>query len=75
MGERIGPAALSVEAMMEQIEALKLEHGALKRRLTDFEAHRYLTPAEQLERRRLQKLKLRAKDQIVRLQQALPLPL
>ena len=74
MGERIGPAALSVAALMEQIEALKLEHGALKRRLTDFEARRYLTPAEQLERRRLQKLKLKAKDQIVRLEHAMSLP-
>lgn len=74
MGERIGPAALTVDALMEQIETLKLEHVALKRRLIDFEAHRYLSPVEQVERRRLQKLKLRAKDQIVRLRHALPVP-
>ena len=75
MGEQIGPAALTVESLVDQIDKLKLEHAALKRRLVDFESHRYLTPTEQLERKRLQKLKLRAKDQIVRLQQALPLPL
>jgi uncharacterized protein YdcH (DUF465 family) len=72
MGEQIGPGALTVESLIEQIAALKAEHQALKRRLTDFEAHRYLSPTEQLERRRLQKLKLRAKDQIVRLRHALP---
>lgn len=58
----------STEVVHEQIEALKLEHAALKRRLDDFDSHRFLTPAEQVERRRLQKLKLLAKDRIVQLE-------
>ena len=67
MGERIGLGSVSAEARLEQIEALKLEHAALKRRIGDYQSRRFLSPAEQLERKRLQKMKLLAKDRIARL--------
>ena len=51
-----------------QIDVLRAEHAALKTALADIESRRFLTPAEQLERRRLQKRKLLAKDRIVHLE-------
>ena len=56
--------SLNVDNDMEQLAGLKAEHAALKRRLADFEHHRYLTSTEEIERRRLQKLKLLAKDRM-----------
>lgn len=72
MADPVGGGSTSPDAVVEQIEALKAEHAALKHRLSDLDQQRFLTPAEQVERRRLQKLKLRAKDRIVALEQALP---
>ncbi len=37
----------------------------LKTRLMSFETHRYLTPEEEVERKRIQKLKLAAKDRMM----------
>jgi len=41
------------------------EHRKLENTLMDFESHRYLTPEEEMERKRIQKLKLAAKDRMM----------
>lgn len=40
------------------------EHEELERRLTEMSRHLYLTPAEEIERKRIQKLKLAGRDRI-----------
>jgi hypothetical protein len=40
------------------------EHQKLEHSIETFEAHRYLSPEEEMERKRLQKLKLAAKDKM-----------
>jgi uncharacterized protein YdcH (DUF465 family) len=40
------------------------EHNDLEKRLTELEKNRYLTPEEELEIRRIKKLKLLGKDRI-----------
>ena len=52
------------EAGLPMIENLKHEHAELDRQLVEFDSRAYLTPEEQLERKRIQKLKLLKKDQI-----------
>ncbi|MDA8098756.1 MAG: YdcH family protein [Nitrospiraceae bacterium] len=47
-----------------EFEKLEQEHRRLDRQLLDFETHVYLSPEEEIERRRLQKLKLAAKDKM-----------
>ena len=41
------------------------EHSKLEHTLSSFETHRYLTPEEDMERKRIQKLKLAAKDRMM----------
>jgi uncharacterized protein len=41
------------------------EHKKLEDSLMSFETHRYLTPEEEVERKRIQKLKLAAKDKLM----------
>ncbi len=41
------------------------EHRKLEDSLMGFESHRYLTPEEEVERKRIQKLKLAAKDRMM----------
>jgi hypothetical protein len=53
-----------------QLAELTAEHEALEARLRELDRFVYLTPDEQLERKRIQKLKLQKKDQI----QALRMP-
>ena len=43
---------------------LEQEHRRIDKELMNFEIHVYLSPEEEVERRRLQKLKLAAKDKI-----------
>ena len=50
-----------------QFEALEKEHRKLDQELMGFETHVYLSPEEEFERRRLQKLKLAAKDKMTEL--------
>jgi hypothetical protein len=50
-------------AAVELIE-LRERHGEIERRLSELDRHLSLTPDEQLERARLKKEKLRAKDRI-----------
>jgi uncharacterized protein YdcH (DUF465 family) len=47
-----------------EFQNLEQEHRRIDRELMNFEIHVYLSPEEELERRRLQKLKLAAKDKI-----------
>ena len=48
-----------------ELRALYEEHLALKRRLDDFRHKLYLTGEEELERKRIQKLKLASKDRMM----------
>ena len=41
------------------------EHKKLEHTLMSFETHRYLTPEEEVERKRIQKLKLAVKDKMM----------
>ena len=41
------------------------EHRKLEDTLMSFESHRYLTPEEEIERKRIQKLKLAATDRMM----------
>ncbi len=41
------------------------EHSKLEHTLSSFESHRFLTPEEEVERKRIQKLKLVAKDRMM----------
>ncbi len=47
-----------------EFQRLEEEHRTLDKQLMNFETHVYLSPEEEFERRRLQKLKLAAKDRI-----------
>ncbi len=47
-----------------EFQKLEQEHRRLDKELLSFETHVYLSPEEELERRRLQKLKLAAKDKM-----------
>jgi uncharacterized protein len=47
-----------------EFSRLEQEHRRLDKELMQFETHVYLSPEEELERRRLQKLKLAAKDKL-----------
>lgn len=47
-----------------EFQRLEQEHRQLDQKLLTFETHVYLSPEEEFERRRLQKLKLAAKDRI-----------
>ena len=47
-----------------EFQKLEQEHRELDKRLMSFETHVYLSPEEEFERRRLQKIKLATKDRI-----------
>ncbi|MGF1511858.1 MAG: YdcH family protein [Myxococcota bacterium] len=49
------------------VERLRREHQRLDERIQSLDRCVYLSPAEQVERKRLQKLKLVKKDQMLRL--------
>jgi uncharacterized protein YdcH (DUF465 family) len=64
-------AEVSEEVVREKLRTenpefsqLEQEHRRLDKELMQFETHVYLSPEEEFERRRLQKLKLAAKDKI-----------
>ena len=48
-----------------EFQKLEQEHRRLDSELMGFETHVYLSPEEEIERRRLQKLKLAAKDKMM----------
>jgi len=49
----------------QEYQRWEQEHKKLEDTLMTFEAHRYLTPEEEMERKRIQKLKLAAKDRMM----------
>ncbi len=51
----------------EELKALYVQHLELKRRLESFRHKSYLTTEEELEKKRIQKLKLASKDRIMEL--------
>lgn len=48
-----------------EFQQLEEEHRRLDKELMNFETHVYLSPEEEFERRRLQKLKLATKDKMM----------
>ena len=50
-----------------EAERLRREHSELKARLSELNSRLYLSPAEELERKQLQKLKLAKKDRLAAL--------
>jgi len=48
-----------------ELKALYLEHQELKQKLESFRNKLYLTPEEELEKKRIQKLKLASKDRLM----------
>jgi uncharacterized protein len=48
----------------EELKSLVQEHQDLERELDGYLSKRYLTPSEEIEKKRIQKLKLAGKDRI-----------
>lgn len=66
---RLMPSVLAGEGSASDVlDQLRMEHGLLERRLTEYNERVYLGVREQMERKRLQKLKLATRDRIVRLE-------
>jgi uncharacterized protein YdcH (DUF465 family) len=63
----VSEEALKVKLRTEnpEFQQLEQEHRKLDSELMSFETHVYLSPEEEFERRRLQKLKLAAKDKMM----------
>lgn len=63
----VNDEALVARLRMENLEFQKWEqeHRKLEDNLMGFETHRYLSPEEEVERKRIQKLKLAAKDRMM----------
>jgi uncharacterized protein YdcH (DUF465 family) len=56
-----------IEQLMHQHQELKTlmtEHRALEEELQKYQGKRFLTPVEEIEKKRIQKLKLAGKDRI-----------
>jgi uncharacterized protein len=51
----------------EELKMLYEEHAELKRQLESFRLKHYLTAEEEIEKKRIQKLKLASKDRIMEL--------
>lgn len=51
----------------EELKTLYEEHAELKRQLESFRLKHYLTAEEEIEKKRIQKLKLASKDRIMEL--------
>jgi uncharacterized protein YdcH (DUF465 family) len=67
MDVEVNEEALVTKLRIENSEYQKWEqeHRKLEDTLMSFETHRYLTPEEEVERKRIQKLKLVAKDKMM----------
>lgn len=67
MNVEVKEEALAAKLRSEDQEYQRLaqEHRKLEDTLMTFEIHRYLTPEEEIERKRIQKLKLAAKDRMM----------
>ena len=62
VSEEVLKAKLRTEST--EFHQLEQEHRRIDKELMNFELHVYLSPEEEIERRRLQKLKLAAKDKM-----------
>jgi len=67
MNVEVSEDALVARLRMENPEYQKWEqeHRKLEDTLMSFEVHRYLTPEQEVERKRIQKMKLAAKDRMM----------
>jgi uncharacterized protein YdcH (DUF465 family) len=67
MDVEVSEEALVSRLRIENSEYQKWEqeHRKLEDTLMSFETHRYLTPEQEVERKRIQKLKLAAKDRMM----------
>ena len=67
MNVEVKDEVLAAKLRVEDSEYQKWEqeHRKLEDSLMGFEAHRYLTPEEEMERKRIQKMKLAAKDRMM----------
>ncbi len=62
--ENVSGSVTVAQQDRDLISELKREHAVLEEQLAAFDSKPYLTPVEQLERKRIQKLKLAKKDQL-----------
>jgi hypothetical protein len=71
---RVGMSANQeqVEPKSLTIEELQLEHQDHERRLEELRSRTFLTPDEEIEEKRLKKLKLHLKDEMERLRRTAP---
>lgn len=56
-----------VKVENEEFRALYLEHHDLEQKLTELTRPKYLTPEQEVEKRRLQKIKLAGKDRMAKI--------
>ncbi len=59
-----------VETSGDTYEQLRVQHQDSERRLAELSKKAWLTPDEEMEEKRLKKIKLRLKDQMVHLQRS-----
>jgi uncharacterized protein YdcH (DUF465 family) len=65
MDKREEDAILSLVGQVPELESLYSEHVDLKKQLDVLNHKHYLTPEEELEKKRIQKLKLAGKDRMM----------
>jgi hypothetical protein len=68
----MGPDQEQVEQNSPTMEELQLQHQNHERRLEELQRKTWLTPEEELEQKRLKKLKLHLKDEMERLRRTAP---